>query len=167
MRADAAPPEGACAGDDAGARPLRFDFAANPLAVRAALERVLDRLAACGVGADDRALCEIVLAEILNNVVEHAYGRAGGWIELMAEVTCGATPVGGELHFTVSDWGHPMPGGILPSGSLPPVAAGDLPEGGFGWHLIRALSSRLDHGREGGRNWLRVSLTAEQRAPLG
>lgn len=148
---------------------MRFDFAADPLAVRHALEAVLCRLSGCGVGADDRALCEIVLAEVLNNVVEHAYGRAGGWIELVVEVACcgGNMPAGGDLRFTVSDWGYPMPGGLLPSGTLPPTAPGDLPEGGFGWHLIRALSSGLDHGREGGRNWLCVSLLTEQKALLG
>lgn len=148
------PPDGALA-----EAVTRFDFAADPLAVRGALESVLEELAEAGVTSEDCALCEIVLAEVLNNVVEHAYGRAGGRIEIEARV-CAQ-----ELGFTVWDWGQPMPGGLLPP-EQPPVAVEDLPEGGFGWHLIRALSSKVEHGREGGRNWLCFVLSKEQKALL-
>ncbi|WP_158243215.1 ATP-binding protein [Acidimangrovimonas sediminis] len=172
---------------------LRLDFAADPMAVRRALQFVVEALEDRGVAADDRALAEVLLAEVLNNVVEHAYDRRGGWIEIELSVSCLPGPMPGvvpaavtagggggrpvapavaqssraELGFVVYDWGRALPGGTLPDGRLPPIAAGELPEGGFGWYLIRALASDLNHGREGGRNWLRFSLVQEQRAALG
>lgn len=166
MRADPAPPLAARLTEV-----IRLDLAANPVAVRAGLETVLDALAQAGFSEDDRALAEILLAEVLNNVVEHAYCGAGGRIELTAAAgpapgTLAGTLAGRTLWFTVYDWGLQMPPGVVPGADLPPIAAADLPEGGFGWHLIRALAACLDHGREGGRNWLRFSLAPEQR-PAG
>ena len=143
---------------------LRLDFAAEPLAVRRALEQIVDTLAEEGASSDDQAMAEVLLAEVLNNVVEHAYDRAGGWIEVEAAVTAGGLGQA-AFGFTVYDRGRPMPGGMLPDGQLPPVSAADLPEGGFGWHLIRALATGLEHGRAGGRNWLRFTLEAEQKMP--
>ncbi len=56
-----------------------------------------------------------------------------------------------------------MPGGQPPAGHLPRVAApppgggvGDLPEGGFGWSLIRTLTTDLSYSRQAGRNELHV-----------
>ncbi|GHE03541.1 anti-sigma B factor [Defluviimonas sp. 20V17] len=151
-------------GSDAGV--ICLDFAADPMAVRTALEAVLEALGLAGVSADDRAAAEILLAEVLNNVVEHAYDQRGGWIELAADVESGADGRARALRFVVRDWGRPMPGGMLPEGALPASDAADPPEGGFGWHLIRALACSLDHGREGGCNWFRFSLMVEQKPSI-
>ncbi len=89
-----------------------------------------------------------MLAEVLNNVAEHAYGRAG-WAG-------GGGGVGrpGGVRCRVTDRGHPMPGGEPPEGLLPAVQPHDLPEGGFGWFLIRELSRDLRYARIGGENVL-------------
>lgn len=95
----------------------------------------------------DRA--ELILAEVLNNVVEHALcGCADGWIE----VRCHAAADG--ILFEVADNGRPMPGGSLPKGDPPFVGSSvpDLPEGGFGWFLVRTIAADLQYRREEGVN---------------
>lgn len=149
-----------------GAGVTRVDFAADPMAVRAALETVLEAFALAGVAADDRAAAEILLAEVLNNVVEHAYDQRGGWIELSAEVDHAANGRARAMCFIVRDWGRPMPDGMLPEGTLPTSDVADAPEGGFGWHLIRALARSLEYRREGGCNRLRFNLDIEQKSPV-
>lgn len=51
-----------------------------------------------------------------------------------------------------------MPGGVLPLGASPALVAagnmGDLPEGGFGWFLIRDLTQNLSYVRDGATNRL-------------
>lgn len=105
------------------------------------------------LSADCLSTAEIVLAEALNNIVEHAYAQSSGQIEV--EVWRGD----GALRFHIRDSGLPMPNATLPSGLLPPLGAlEDLPEGGFGWFLIRSLAQDLAYRREGGQNRLSFDL---------
>jgi serine/threonine-protein kinase RsbW len=97
---------------------------------------------------DDRGTVELVLAEVLNNVAEHAYAGGSGPVE----VGLCATPLG--LACRIVDRGLAMPGGKLPDGGLPDVAPPDFPEGGFGWHLIRSLTADLTYARSAGQNRL-------------
>ena len=98
---------------------------------------------------DSRGTVEIVLAEVLNNVVEHAYAHYPGKIEISI------TPGEGYLFIRLVDNGVAMPGGEVPGGKLSEVTAiEDLPEGGFGWYLIRLLSQELTYMRVGGQNVL-------------
>jgi serine/threonine-protein kinase RsbW len=131
---------------------------ASPHGVRAALLQVNGLLCAAGVGRDDRGNCETVLAEVLNNIVEHAYaGRGGGDIG----VTLTRDALG--LALEVTDLGAPMPGGRLPRTHPAPldVTCDDLPEGGFGWSMIRELTAGLEYRRINGTNRLRF------RVPFG
>ncbi len=142
---------------DALAGELRFSFAGDPAAVRRALSHVMVRLHGALEDPIDRATVEIVLAEVLNNVAEHAYGGGGGRIELWLRWSADG------LGCVVLDDGRPMPGGRLPTGA-PPRLADDLPEGGFGWQLIRRLARDLCYCRSGGRNRLSFSLPLGQAA---
>lgn len=130
---------------------LATAFQANPVAIRQALQDMLACPPLADLSEDDRGTVELVLAEVLNNVAEHAYGAAGG----MVEVRVDADPDG--LRCLIIDAGREMPGGFLPEGDLP-VALGDglegLPEGGFGWHLIRSLCAELTYARAQGQNRL-------------
>jgi serine/threonine-protein kinase RsbW len=118
-----------------------------------ALRRLFDGQPLRLLSEDDRGTAEIVLSEALNNIVEHAYAAHRGQIEVCVRVVRGA------LICTVIDQGLPMPGESLPEGRLPEVrGVEDLPEGGFGWHLIRTLSSDLAYSRVNGRNELRFRL---------
>ncbi|WP_372884297.1 ATP-binding protein [Shimia sp.] len=119
--------------------------------VRLALAHVVDRLASAGADRDFRGRAEIVLAEALNNVVEHAlHGQACLWVEIRARK--------GDAgwHFLICDPGRPMPDGLLPQRRLPAVDAelAELPEGGFGWAMIRLLASAIEYSRRSGQNRL-------------
>ncbi|NPD17735.1 ATP-binding protein [Xinfangfangia sp. D13-10-4-6] len=122
--------------------------------VRSGLERALGsaplrRLLPC-----DRERVEVLLAEVLNNIVEHAYSQGEGEIRLLLRLE----PT--RLCLTIEDEGQPMPQGQLPEGQLP--AAEALPEGGFGWFLIRSLSTEVGYMRRGNTNRLDIAMNCEQ-----
>ncbi|WP_146585021.1 ATP-binding protein [Puniceibacterium confluentis] len=126
-----------------------------PESVRGTLRQVTRVLKSCGIPRAPRGLVELVLAESLNNIVEHAYrGRTDGMI------TVTVTLKDRLLRLAICDQGHPLPGGDLPSGRAAQldVPRGDLPEGGFGWHLIRSLARQLDYKRTGTVNQLVITL---------
>jgi serine/threonine-protein kinase RsbW len=134
---------------------LALVFQADPVSVRQALERMLGCPPLSDLSDDDRGTAELVLAEILNNVAEHAYSEAGGSVE----VRLAPDPEG--LRCLILDSGREMPGGRLPEGRLPggpDVALDALPEGGFGWHLIRSLCVGLTYTRANGQNRLAFCL---------
>lgn len=129
----------------------------NPLAVRNGLRALFDSLLLQGLQEEERGTAEIVLAEALNNIVEHAYAGRDGEIELSLQVSHNS------LVCTISDNGQPMPNNVLPAGKLESYSDMDsLPEGGFGWHLIRSLSQELDYRHENGRNHLSFRLESKQ-----
>ena len=137
---------------------FRLTLDSDESAVRAALAEVRRVLDGGGVAAGDRGTIELVLGEVLNNVVEHAYGPgATGVITLK----CRAVPDG--MGFCVCDNGRSMPGLRLPEGRLPDLACHpeDLPEGGFGWFLVRRLATDLKYARRQGTNIFRF------RVPYG
>ncbi len=125
---------------------------ATPHGVRAALLRIGRLLCGDGVSRTDRGICETVLAEVMNNIVEHAFaGREDGRIDLFL------VHDGFGLMVEVRDDGAPMPGGRLPDPVVAPldVPLCELPEGGFGWSLIRELTTGLDYNRTNTVNRLR------------
>jgi serine/threonine-protein kinase RsbW len=147
---------------------LTFDerFAATPDQVRKGLMRAMARVRRARPDHDPGTL-EIVLAEVLNNVAEHAYaGGPAGAVEL------GLSLSGGTVDCTVCDRGAPLPRHLLdppavaaegpdasPADAGLPVIADELPEGGFGWQLIHALAENLRYARREGCNHLAFSVT--------
>ena len=131
---------------------------ATPIAVRRVLIDLRQRWRADGM---PDALCgtaEQVLAEALNNVVEHAHAnRTNGRIDI--ETTLSES----GLVFCIRDDGVPMPDGQLPAGELAELNGGldDLPEGGFGWFVIRSLTRDLRYARQGGWNQLNFKIAGE------
>ena len=97
-------------------------------------------------------LTQIILGEILNNVVEHAYQFEGGHpIELAM------TFHADRIHCRVEDEGLAMPDDRPPNGGMPELDATDrdsLPEGGFGWALVYEMTEDLVYKRVDGRNFL-------------
>jgi serine/threonine-protein kinase RsbW len=140
---------------------IRQSFPGEALAVRAALADTVAALAPYMASEHDCGTVEIVLAEVLNNIVEHAYRSGPGLIEMQLRLGPGC------LEVFVADEGHPLPGGILPLGSEPQTGdIASLPEGGFGWALIRKLSHDLTYRREGERNQLSFRLSLEQSTAI-
>lgn len=141
--------------DQGGGAAFCLALPATAEGVRAALRQALASPPLHRQSPAFRGTAELVLAEAMNNIVEHAYAGQPGRIELRMQ------PRPGGLAVSVTDWGRPMPGGALPPGNPPVLSAeADLPEGGFGWHLIRRLASGLDYRRAADRNVLRFDLLA-------
>ncbi len=137
----------------AGTGVLHRRFSAGHADTRAVLGDLCGQLAARGLNEDELATLELVLAEALNNITEHAYGNDGGAVEMTIEL--GPSHILCELH----DSGRPMPLGQAPRAELPLVSPPDvMPEGGFGWHIIRCLVAELSYERRDGRNRLRLVL---------
>lgn len=130
---------------------MQLTIPADPTAVRNGLICLVAAPLLSDLDPDHRRTAELVLAEVLNNVAEHAYaGRPGD-----VSVTLRRDPRG--LHCLIVDSGLPMPGGTAPLGQLPggpDAALDDLPEGGFGWHLIHSLTQGLHYARQDGQNRL-------------
>ena len=128
-----------------------LSFRATELEARAGIRAVIRRLGARRLGDDHLGNVEIVLAEAVNNVVEHAYsGTPGGEVQ----VCCDLDPPG--LIIRICDTGHPLPDSRLPPGRTADLTGPrqDLPEGGFGWFLIRQLTSDISYERRDGCNCL-------------
>ncbi|MGB3148905.1 MAG: ATP-binding protein [Paracoccaceae bacterium] len=141
---------------------VEFTFGAEEAEVRQVLRRAVARFARQITQADAGSL-ELTLAEVLNNVVEHSYaGQDRGLVYLSVRRN------GDALVCQVEDFGCPMPNLSLPDGALPqePQSIENLPEGGWGWALIRAMTTNLDYARIADKNRLSfcVPLESEQQA---
>ena len=132
-----------------GGHALQRTLDGTAVAVSAGLQELFGNDLLARMTDDSRGTVEIILAEALNNIVEHAYASHGGQIEVSI------TPGDGYLFIRLVDEGLPMPGNEAPGGKLTAATeVADLPEGGFGWYLIRSLSQDLIYARDGGQNVL-------------
>ncbi|MGI9389588.1 MAG: ATP-binding protein [Boseongicola sp.] len=94
----------------------------------------------------------------LNNVVEHAYPQ-----EHPGDIKLVLRHGRAGLLIEIRDSGKPMPNGRTPGGEHPADAAPQniMPEGGYGWFLIKQLARDMVYDRENGENFLIF------RMPLG
>lgn len=119
--------------------------------IRDALCEVRERLARMSLLEEEITTIEVVLAEVMNNVAEHAYAwRRDG------QMILGLRQTRDGILISVTDEGLPMPDEELPFGERldPSLPIGDMPEGGFGWLIIRQLARDVAYVREGGVNQL-------------
>lgn len=130
---------------------FRVSFKATELEARSAIAETSGRLRAAGVPSARADEIEIALAEAINNVVEHAFaGSENGTVHLL----CSLRP--NRLDIRICDTGSPLPDERLPPGLAADLAVprSELPEGGFGWFLIRELTSEIRYDRCGNSNHL-------------
>ena len=147
-----------CANPATGGAP-DISFLATPDQARRAVMHVVASLADTEMAPSQPGDVELALAEVVNNIVEHGYaGRPSGAIRITCE------PCGDYLLVSVRDQGRCIPGG-LPTGCPPDVEVPvkDLPEGGFGWMLIRTLANSLSYSREGDQNRLDMQFSLRDR----
>jgi serine/threonine-protein kinase RsbW len=138
---------------------LRFSLTgtATDDGVRALLADCRRELEAQSTFGGDLGTVELVLAEALNNIAEHAYAQMPA-----GPVSIDLAVEGARLTIRLCDVGSALPNGRLPFGRRPePTGPVDrLPEGGFGWFLIRDLCDRVEYHRIGGENHLLLVLSA-------
>ncbi|WP_068115746.1 ATP-binding protein [Tropicimonas marinistellae] len=142
-----------------GKAPIRERITCTPQEVRHATIRMIQVLASYGLSVEDCVRAEVVLAEVMNNVTEHAFRcRLPGFLSVSI------LRDGRSLCVTVEDNGAPMPGNCLPQGHPQDLTVdlGDLPEGGFGWYLIRELTEDLCYQRRNEVNLLTFRLTTAE-----
>ena len=134
---------------------MKLTLCSDPFAVRAALRDMRNALAEHDLSANDLSRVEIVMAEILNNVVEHACAEHPD-CRIDIEVVRGQA----DLQIKIIDDGRAMPGGKLPASEPTelPCNMNHLPEGGFGWTLIRDLARDVIYERRGHRNHLSLAI---------
>lgn len=126
---------------------LDTTFAATPHQVRAVLTD-LRRGPLAQLPQDRAEDIELVLAEAMNNIVEHAYAGQSGPLRLSMR------RFDDRLSFRLLDIGRAMPGKRPPRGDLPAGPPESPADGGFGWFLMRSLSRRLCYRRWKGINLL-------------
>ena len=133
---------------------VTLNFPATDIAVRSALQKITGGLHHLELDRGTLDMIELVLAEATNNIVEHAYAESKGEIQMKCIVKA---PL---LEFTLIDYGLPMPNHQLPKSKEHDLENGldALPEGGFGWAMIRDLCSSVSYRRQAQSNELRLIL---------
>lgn len=123
----------------------------DPFEVRRAIMDITDDLG----DARDLTLFELVLAEVLNNIVEHAYAAAQD-----GEIRIHIRDLGDRVTVQTTDQGRQMPGLCLPDGNLPDLDVGtdELPEGGFGWFIFHSSTLDVSYERRQDENRLQFSM---------
>lgn len=137
---------------------LRLVIPANDRSVRRGLMTIKSGMSNLNLSQDDWSTVELVIAEVLNNIVEHAYANSDtGLIEAHLDYSQDT------LHCKVIDTGRSMPNGKLPKGAPKDVTCdiSDLPEGGFGWFFIHHLTRDLHYARHANQNTLSFRLPFE------
>lgn len=136
------------------ARIFHHSFPATPIAVRDALRAAVARFRRL-MNDEESGTLELILAEILNNIVEHGYADSG-----VGAITLSMVRDARGLSCSVSDDGVALPMDCLDAereGAERPDPHA-LPEGGFGWFLIHDLATDLGYSRDGDRNLLAFRL---------
>jgi len=133
---------------------VKLCFAATQHATRQVSGAIRSRLQAWTLSADMIDRTDLVLTEVFNNIVEHAFG---GRDDVRTTISIAITLTDQGLDCRVVDHGRPLPATDLPMGEqvAPDTPRADLPEGGFGWFLIRQLTDGICYCRRDGQNRLR------------
>ncbi|MGB7242191.1 MAG: ATP-binding protein [Sulfitobacter sp.] len=131
--------------------------------MRHALAELMSALAPLNLEIEDAGVVEIVIAEILNNIVKHAYLSTNG----SGPIGIRCTHKKNGLHFRITDSGGSMPNNQLPDGAAANLDGNlaDLPESGFGWPIIKSLAKDVYYQRLDQKN--RLDMRLEVAMPPG
>ncbi|MFK7744769.1 MAG: ATP-binding protein [Roseobacter sp.] len=142
--------------------PFDFSVQSGERAAREALSLFFEAVAPLNLDVEEKGTVELVLAEVLNNIVEHAYPNP----DTQGPITVVCEHHENGLHIAVKDQGLAMPNEQMPLGILPSaeVELDDMPEGGFGWFLIQHLAKDMNYKRiESGNQFnMRIAVATGQ-----
>ncbi|MEM8978339.1 MAG: ATP-binding protein [Pseudomonadota bacterium] len=132
-----------------------YQFQSDLMIIRGALAQIMADVTPVCPQPDDVGTVEIVLAEVLNNINEHAYEGAPN-----GEITAKVKRLDQSLAFEIWDKGKAMPEETPPLGKEADLDVDviDLPEGGFGWFMIREMTEDLVYARDANQNHLMFKL---------
>ncbi len=127
------------------------------------LGRITDWLGTHKINRNFVEEVELVTAEALNNVVEHAYLYAeDGEIRILVSLRPG------KLQVQITDGGRKFDGPPPEKKmDVEKFAFEELPEGGFGWNLIRSLTDEVAFERAGEKNRLTLTRRLPETAGAG
>ena len=143
-------------GDFICEKSIHLDFPATEHDARVALDFITSVLRSIPVAPAGVERAELALAEVFNNIVEHAYapgppGHVRGDFRITDRfITC-----------VVEDDGKALPDLkiLFRHGGSLQVARDALPEGGFGWGLIRDLVQDIQYSRRSDGNRLQFLIS--------
>ena len=141
---------------DAESQKIELTLQSTSLAVRAALKNVVKQLHDFGLSDANGSVTELVLAEVLNNIAEHAYQSCQpGNIELTIHKN------DNSLNLYLVDQGQPLPENAIPTPTRADLSGEqqDLPEGGWGWLIILDLAEDVSYQRLNDKNYLNFKLS--------
>ncbi|WP_378947991.1 ATP-binding protein [Paracoccus sp. R86501] len=130
---------------------------ARPLTVRDTLADMRRRFSN-DVGEDTLGRLELVLAELMNNVAEHAPIAGQEQTAHVPVIHLCVVRHRAGLACALTDDGMSLPDDCVLPRSLPAAIPEDLPEGGFGWFLIQDLTQALSYYRRESRNYLAFNI---------
>ena len=135
---------------------VRVSLDCSDMPVRDALAQVMQALSPLRLDVEECGTVELVLAEAMNNILEHAYPQH----EALGPIHLSCNHDANGLHVRIRDAGRPMPNGTTPIGTAVnlDVDFDDLPEGGFGWFLIKDLAKDIEYHRADDENHLSFRL---------
>jgi serine/threonine-protein kinase RsbW len=136
----------------ADAEDLSLHFPATFVEIRTILTRITNSPVLTGLSDLRRRDLELVLAEALNNVAEHAYAQTPG-----GEVRVTVVHKSDHLAISIRDHGVAMP---LHRPQVPTPAENGSSEGGRGWLLINALCRKVAYERVAGTNRLTLEFVS-------
>lgn len=141
---------------------IHFTVQSGTFAAREASERLMTGLAPLKLAMEAAGNVELILAEALNNIVEHGYPdpQNGGPISVFCEHKDDC------LQIKLIDKGIPMPNGQTPIGLAVDTNVDfmDLPEGGFGWFIIKDLAKEVMYRRVDDTNLLDLQIAIAEGA---
>lgn len=141
---------------------LRICVQSGSMASRQILQELTAGLAVLDLDQDEITNIELVIAEVVNNIVEHAYPETTS----KGPIRLHCVKRDNGLWVTVLDEGIEMPEGKAPAGEPHNLNVDmmDMPEGGFGWSMIHDLTKDVEYKRVGWEN--RLSMRFEVGADL-
>lgn len=137
---------------------IHFTVKSGVYAAREASEKLIDSLAALDLDVEETGTVELVMSEALNNIVEHGYPDP----DTVGPISIHCEHGNKGLKIRLIDKGLPMPDGKTPIGLAADtdVELTDMPEGGFGWFIIKHLAKDVVYSRvdEANRLELRIAI---------
>lgn len=142
-----------------GRNDMMWSLTSHPQSVRQTLAQICTYLRECDLDEGQCLNVELVLAEALNNICEHAYAGADDG-RILTAISCR----GADVQCHITDKGRAMPNLTPPLGGFRDpdnFAFDELPVGGFGWGLIRAIAQDVQYERRDLENHLFLTIAAE------